>query len=112
MQQEILEQNPDAELRVYAIWIDRMFLDTRERWDGAGLIDPRVTHLWDGPGVSGGWFVGNLPAYDGGSDWDFYLLFGPEAEWTETPAPLLSSGVTVIGESERLRRDIAPLLSG
>lgn len=112
MQTEILEANPEADLRVYAIWIDRMFLDSRDRWDGAGLTDARVTHLWDPQDRSGRWFLDNLADYEGGSDWDFYLLFGPDAEWGEIPEPLLSSGVTVIGEAQRLERDIAPLLSG
>jgi hypothetical protein len=33
----------------------------------------------------------DVPGYQG-SDWDNYLLFGPEATWTSHPTPLRSSG--------------------
>jgi hypothetical protein len=76
----------------------------------AGLTDPRVTHLWDGPDVSGGWLAGNVDGYVG-SDWDTYLLFGPDATWTAKPGPLLASGSPVDAELDRLEHAIGPLLS-
>jgi hypothetical protein len=110
VQSEILSRHPNAKLKVYAIWANKLFGDARDRWDAAGLTDPRVTHLWDGPDVSGGWLAGNVDGYVG-SDWDTYLLFGPDATWTAKPGPLLASGGPVDAELDRLEQAIGPLLS-
>ena len=91
MQSKILELYPHARLRVYAIWVNKLFGDARNRWDAAGLTDPRVVHLWDAADVSGDWLVDHVRGYQGG-DWDSYLLYGPDATWTSQPAPLRSSG--------------------
>jgi hypothetical protein len=46
----------------------------------------------------------------GGLDYDFFLLFGPDAtRGTSLPRPV-SSGGTVIGSSDRLARSAATLL--
>jgi hypothetical protein len=112
VQHDILERHPAARLRVYALWTNKLFFDSRDRWDAAGLADPRVTHLWDGPDVVGRWLVEHAPGFDGG-DWDAYALFGPEARWTAAspPAPV-SSGSTVVANRDRLARAILPLLAG
>jgi hypothetical protein len=39
-----------------------------------------------------------------------YYLFGPSARWARTPAPLVSSGGTIIGQSSSLDDAIEPLL--
>jgi hypothetical protein len=109
VQEEVLAKAPDTRLRVYAIWTEKLFGDSRDKWDGGDLIDPRVVHLWDEADVSGTWFVEDLPGYRG-EDWDTYLLFGPEARWDSVPSPLLASGSTVIARSDELKRAIAPLL--
>jgi hypothetical protein len=41
---------------------------------------------------------------------DFFLLFGPDAVWDQAPPRPASSGATVIGERERLARDLTPPL--
>ena len=51
MQSKLLEAHPHARLRVYAIWVNKLFGDARNRWDAAGLTDPRVVHLWDAEDV-------------------------------------------------------------
>lgn len=109
MQNDILEQHRQARLRVYALWTNKLFLDSRSAWDGDGLDDHRVVHLWDGKDIAGDWIRTHVPGYQG-SDWDSYLLFGPHAVWTATPHPLLSSGSTVIGSSGQLQAAITPLL--
>ena len=101
MQSQILTAHPEARLRVYAIWVDKQVGDARSRWDAAGLIDPRVAHLWDAKDVSGAWLAGNVPGYQG-SEWDTYLLFGPEATWTSQPSPLRSSGAPVFDQIQQL----------
>jgi hypothetical protein len=72
VQSKLLEAHPHARLRVYAIWVNKLFGDDRNRWDAAGLTDPRVVHLWDADDVSGGWLAGNVAGYQG-SNWDTYL---------------------------------------
>ncbi len=111
MQTQILEHYRGAKLRVYVIWTVKLTFDSRDQWDGGGLIDPRVIHLWDQQDVVGDWFVAHLPGYQG-SDWDAYLLFGPTATWTAQPPLLISSGSSVIDTKDALARSIAPLLGG
>jgi hypothetical protein len=96
-------------LRVYALWTIKLTFDSRSQWDGGGLADPRVVHLWDPQDLVGNWFVNNEPDNQAG-DWDAYLLFGPTARWTNQPPPLISSGSTVIGTSTQLAQSIGPLL--
>ena len=104
MQSDILEANPTARLRVYAIWTNKLFGDARNRWDADGLTDPRVVHLWDAD-VAGDWLVGHVSGYQGG-DWDTYLLFGPDATWTSQPEPLRSSGSPVDGHIDALSQAV------
>jgi hypothetical protein len=74
-------------LRVYVVWVKRWAFDTREEIDGAGMVDPRVIHLWDGAN-----------------------LVDRNATWGDsTPRPV-SSGATVIGDSDRLAASAASLL--
>jgi hypothetical protein len=103
VQSKLLEAHPHARLRVYAIWVNKLFGDARNRWDAAGLTDPRVVHLWDADDVSGGWLAGNVAGYQG-SDWDTYLLFGPEATWTGQPAPLLAPAARLTTRSTTYAR--------
>jgi len=102
--------HPQARLRVYAIWTNKLFGDARRRWDAAGLTDQRVVHLWDGKDVSGDWLVDHVPGYQG-SDWDTYLLFGPEATWTSQPTALRSSGSPVAEQIDPLSHALSPLLT-
>jgi hypothetical protein len=111
VQAQILERYRGAKLRVYVIWTVKLIFDSRDQWDGGGLIDSRVIHLWDQQDVLGDWFVAHLPDYQG-SDWDAYLLFGPAATWTAQPPPLISSGSGVIDTKDALASGIAPLLKG
>ena len=110
MAHNVLERYPDAGLRVYVVWVHRWATDTRAEIDGAGLVDPRVTQFWDTGGVIGEPFL-NLFGVDlGGLDYDFFLLFGPEATWDSNPPRPVSSGGTVISTSDRLASGAAGLL--
>ena len=112
MQHDILEGHPAARLRVYAIWTDKLFFDSRDRWDAAGLADPRVTHLWDGADRVGRWMVEHAPGFEGG-DWDAYALFPPGATWTPGAPPRpVSSASTVVANRDRLDAAILPLIGG
>ena len=110
MQSKLLEAHPHAHLRVYAIWVNKLFGDARNRWDAAGLTDPRVVHLWDAEDVSGSWLADNVAGNQGG-DWDTYLLFGRDATWTSQPTPLASSGSPVDHQINDLRQALNPLLA-
>jgi hypothetical protein len=105
-----LERYRDARLRVYVVWVKRWALDTRAEIDGAGLMDPRVTHLWDAGNVVDQGFLERFGVDFGGLDYDFFLLFDRDAIWDQRPPRPVSSGATVIGESERLADGAASLL--
>jgi hypothetical protein len=108
---DILAKHPDARLIVYAIWTDKLFRDSRSQWDGGGLTDHRVVHLWDGRDISGSWLLHHLPGY-GGNDWDAYALFGPGATWTDSRAPsLLASGSTIIDRFGQLQGAVSRVLT-
>ena len=111
MRTDILEKYRSARLRVYAIWTIKLTFDSRDQWDGGGLSDPRVVHLWDPQDLLGDWFVAH-ETDDQAGDWDAYLLFGPTATWTAQPPPLISSGGSVINTKDQLAQSIAPLLKG
>jgi hypothetical protein len=106
VQQNVLGRNPDPDLRVYVVWFDMLFGDSRDRWDGDGMTDPRVVHFWDEHKTVGNWFSANL-THNPGTTWDFYALYGPDATSLASP---VSSGGTIIGRSGALRTSIEPLL--
>lgn len=95
---------------MYVVWVQRWATDARTEIDGACLVDPRVTHLWDAGKVIGQPFLERFGVDFGGLDYDFFLLFEPDAVWEQMPPRPASSGATVIGERERLARDLTPLL--
>jgi hypothetical protein len=92
------------------IWVKRWALDTRAEIDGAGMVDPRVTHLWDVGNVIGEEFLDRFGVDFGGLDYDFYLLFDRNATWGPTAPLPVSSGATVIGYSDQLADSAASLL--
>ena len=99
MQQEILEQHPDADVRVYVVWVPRVSTD--ERFGVTDLVtDERATHFWDEGLV--------VPDYfEDPNTYDIGYVFGPDASWGDPPA---ASGRPVIAETARLDRELAPYL--
>jgi hypothetical protein len=92
------------------VWVKRYALDTRQEVDGAGMLDPRVTHLWDAGNVVGQGFLDRFGVDFGGLDYDFFLLFDRDATWGDTAPRPASSGATVISDSDRLADSAASLL--
>jgi hypothetical protein len=94
---------------VYAIWVP--FLGgSEDAIDTSIMSDERVQHIWDGSAVSSEWSARD--AFDAGIGYDYFLLYGPAARWSETEAPALAaSGATIIGRSEELRSGVDELLS-
>ena len=74
------------------------------------MVDPRVTHLWDAGNVVDQEFLERFEVDFGGLDYDFFLLFDPDASWEQRPPRPVSSGATVIGERDRLADSAASLL--
>ncbi len=93
MQADILAKYPGAELRVYAVWLPMLGGDSRSAWDEGVMPDERVLHFWDGDRAVGRWFA-EYEGY-GGTVWDTYYLFGPEAAWGAAPELLLSVDATI-----------------
>jgi len=106
VQQEILNKNQNPDVRVYAVWFNMLAGDSRQGWDGARLVDTRVTHLWDQQKAVGNWFSNNV-THDLGTTWDFYALYGPDAADLARPD---SMGGTIIGRTGQLRSGIDKLL--
>jgi hypothetical protein len=111
VQREILEAEPESELAVYAVWVP--FLGGTR--DAAALSqrvlpDPRVIQFWDETALTSDWFAQRVENSQAPA-WDVYYLYGPDARWTDVPAPLASSGATIIGRSSELKAAITPLLA-
>ena len=79
--------------------------DSRDGWDEGVLPDPRVGHHWDEERAVGEALVEPLN-YDGPIVWDAYRS-RPDAQWDDEPA---GAGWTVIGQTDRLKRDLEPFL--
>ena len=107
---EILEQLPNANLRVYAVWLP--FLGgSFDAVDPAVLPDDRVVHVWDEEVISSDWFGGNVVG-GGAPSYDYYLLFGPDADWPAGGAPPLAGvGSTIIGRGDQLVAEVTELVA-
>jgi hypothetical protein len=92
------------------VWVKRWATDTREAIDGADMVDPRVTHLWDTGNLVNQGFLDRFGVDFGGLDYDFFLLFDRNATWGPTPPRPVSSGATAIGNSNQLATSTASLL--
>ncbi len=114
MQRNILEANPDLEIRVLAVWFDVLAGDDRSQWPDNLLTDDRVTHYWDPDGNIGYWFADRQDSFDtygfvGSLAWDIYYLFGADAGWGDLPSPEIISGTTIVGTASRLESAIDEL---
>src|SRR5258708_1028759 len=82
--------------------------DARWRWDGVGMADSRVMHLWDEQKTVGTWFSANLTQRDSPT-WDFYALYRPDARDLASQS---SMGGTIISRHDELQAALMPLLAG
>lgn len=112
MQTHILDEDPTANIRVYAVWVP--FLGGNQQAASVServLPDDRVHSYWDGAAATSDWFATNVDQSSAPA-WDVYYLYGPQATWTSAPEPLVSTGRTIIGQSSQLESAITPLLQG
>ena len=116
MQTELLERFPRANVRVFAVWFNMYEGDSRARWRGELMPDPRVAHYWDEGRVLGGRYFGDLnrlagrraPATkptEGQILWDAYLLYPAGAKWDSGRTNVISWGRTILLTRETLQRD-------
>lgn len=113
MAHNLLEQQPAAELRVYAVWYAMIPFDAASRVPVELFDDPRVVQYWDRERSLGRWY-GTHPDY--GADpssvwWDTYVLYGPESRWIGAPTHRINLGYTIVETREELRASLAPLLA-
>lgn len=109
-----MDEHPEADLWVYAVWFIMICGDDKNQWDDSLLTDERVTEFWDEDRLLGLWFA-ELEDFReevfGPIAWDIFFLFGSESSWGVIPAPLVSTGNTVLRKSDTLRATIEPLLA-
>ena len=110
MQQNILQQLPSDNLRVYVVWQRILEKDTVfTAQDAASKMfnDGRVSQMWDPAHALGFWFkrAGDLEHKDP-LVWDAYFLYGADSEWTDAPSRLIDTGTTVWDLRERLKNSV------
>jgi hypothetical protein len=99
----ILEQQPDDDLRVLAVWIaEAPTNDVVAAPDGI-LDDPRVTHLTDDKGDVPLW-LGAQPELGVGTGyvWDVYLLFDDDAQLDSWTDHIVAKGGPIITDAADL----------
>lgn len=82
--------------------------DARGEWDDHLLNDPRVVHLWDGERITGRWFGWGSGRPAGSSGTPTSSSTGARPGTTRPRSWWW--GRTVIGRSDDLKQQIAPLL--
>ena len=77
-----------GQLKVYVVWIHRLYRDDREAAQEATALvaDKRARHFWDGGGSLGKEYgkIVSLPQNKKFA-WDVYFIFGRQAKWTNAP---------------------------
>ena len=113
VQQVVLDENPDADLRVYVVWADVIINDNRPSVDPSVIPDPRALHYWDREDEVGTWLAQQDRFWKllrGPNAWDIYYIFGPDAAWDEAPGPLLDSGYPLVQKTEGLKETLRRIL--
>jgi polyisoprenoid-binding protein YceI len=122
--QVLLRQNPDLDLKVYAVWFptvaENLLPGTiNPRWDPETLTDPRVLNLWNPQRSASAWLAGHQDYKGpqrsalartvdgliwGKAIWDTYFLYGPQAEWDDNLSGLMLSGFPIAHHREDIRQ--------
>lgn len=121
MQEQLLDKQRNASLRVFAVWYAMYPGDARARWRRDLLTDDRVMHWWDERRLLGRQVLVQIQPYSqlrapGSRDfqeqvlWDAYLLFDRKARWDQSPSGLVSWGYTVMTTRSTLAEQVGRLL--
>jgi polyisoprenoid-binding protein YceI len=120
----LLQQNPDLDLAVYAIWFTTVPENllgggVDPRWEQEALEDGRVVHFWDPQRLASAWLAEHQ-AYEGpqrsalartvggliwgSAIWDTYFLYSPQAEWGDDLSGLMSSAYPIAHHWDDIRQ--------
>lgn len=113
MREEILTKQPEARLKVYAIWFNMIWTDSRSRWPEEVLADPRVEHFWDAEKTVGRWYVWyeeHVTHRGEEVEWDAFFLYAPGVSWGEAPPPAVTWGRPILRAKDRLRDGLRTFL--
>ncbi len=112
VRKSILDENPRAPLRVYAVWFDMFDGDERATVDTSLLPDPRVTHFWDDGKEAGRWYARAVTRPDDPDwvEWDAFFVYPAGTTWQTAATRPSRWGRTVIGRREDLRAALTPLM--
>jgi len=108
VQERILERYPEADLRVYVVWLPVMPLDSRFEVADV-MVDDRATHYWDNEQL----VSDDLAAAFGSPGqlvWDAFFAFGPDAVWAERPPDPIATGAPVVERVATLATALRPYL--
>jgi len=89
VQQKVVQQIADSELRIYSVWVPTMARDSHKEAQRATVFLPgdRVEHFWTPDLQVANSFREGIGLAEG-PVWDVYLLYGPEAFWQDAaPKP-------------------------
>jgi hypothetical protein len=121
-QQELLDHQSRAALRVYAVWFNMYPGDAREKWPSTLLTDPRVVQYWDEARAVGTRYLSHLPAMmerraaatlppTADAMWDAYFVYAPGDQWQD-PVPVpVSWGYPIMVTRDQLLRDVDTLVT-
>jgi hypothetical protein len=90
---------------VYVAWIPMLEPDSNPEVADL-LVDERARHYWD-DGRRLGRYVATLLGNEGGTAWDRFLVYGPDAKWGAAPD---ATGEPVIVQSAELEQALEPYL--
>lgn len=102
MQAQVLSKHSDPDLRVYMVWVPKSRGLERDVPAATALYpEPRALHFWDAPGALLRGYRDRLRLSE--DAWDIYLLYGPDAKWTEDTPPEPLYWAHQLGSKEKPR---------
>jgi hypothetical protein len=121
-QQELLDHQSQAPLRVYAVWFNMYPGDAREKWPSTLFNDSRVIQYWDEARTIGTRYLSHLPAMmerraaatlppTADAMWDAYFVYAANDQWQEpVPMPVLW-GYPIMVTRDQLLRELETLVT-